>query len=629
MCGIVGVVNLTNTAPVNGALLKEANALLLHRGPDGSGVFLTPEIGMAVRRLSIIDLAGGQQPMANEDGSVHVVYNGEIYNHAALRQELEAQGHLFRTRADTEVLVHGYEQWGRDGLLERLHGMFAFAIWDAKRHALFLARDRMGMKPLYFAEHDGRLYFSSEIRGVLQQANIPRSPNLDALGLYMRIGFVTSPHTMFEGIQKLPPANYLWIENGNLTTNEYWTLSFEPTNLDSEYAIVDTFRNRLQDSVQSHLMSEVPFGALLSGGVDSTTIVAMMVQFLDEPVKTFTVGFAGTGVDEVAWAEASAVALGTEHRAVAFAHDTMTDYPEVIRAQEEPFARPTDAALHHVFRACRELGLKVVITGEGADELLGGYRWHHRKLESWISRLPHAAYRLAGAGPRLTATGDSLRALWHKARGKQTNVWQRYADIIAIGKRDVAHSLLAPDVRRVIGTDIGQPIVDGWKSWLSHLHGQPEFGQVLWLQSRTRMADYINHGLDRQSMAHSVEARPPFLDHQLWEYCAAVPSVLKLRGTTEKYLLRQAGKNLVPEPARNRPKAALRVPWQPWIASPRLPDWAENALEIGQLRRKGLFDPLAVGRLRREVQQGDRSNVALLSAVLNLQAWSSIFLDAN
>ena len=225
MCGIVGVVNLTNTAPVNGALLKEANALLLHRGPDGSGVFLTPEIGMAVRRLSIIDLAGGQQPMANEDGSVHVVYNGEIYNHAALRQELEAQGHLFRTRADTEVLVHGYEQWGRDGLLERLHGMFAFAIWDAKRHALFLARDRMGMKPLYFAEHDGRLYFSSEIRGVLHQANIPRSPNLDALGLYMRIGFVTSPHTMFEGIQKLPPANYLWIENGNLTTNEYWTLS--------------------------------------------------------------------------------------------------------------------------------------------------------------------------------------------------------------------------------------------------------------------------------------------------------------------------------------------------------------------------------------------------------------------
>jgi asparagine synthase (glutamine-hydrolysing) len=632
MCGIVGVLNLTNPAPVDAELLRVANAALHHRGPDGSGEFVEADVGMAMRRLSIIDVAQGHQPMANEDGSVRVVYNGEIYNHEDLRRDLEARGHRFHTHADTEVLVHGYEEWGRDGLLERLRGMFAFAIWDDKRRAVFLARDRMGIKPLYTAEYDGRFYFASEIRSILLLSEMPRRPNLNALGLYMRVGFVTAPHTILEGLTKLPPAHYLWIEDGKVSSHEYWTLSYEPTNRDAETAIVEGFRERLEDSIRTHLMSEVPLGALLSGGVDSTTTVAFMGRMLSEPVNTVTVGFAGASLDETELAKASARELGTEHHTVVFTHDTMADYPSVIRAQEEPFGRPTNAALYYLFKACREHGLTVMMTGEGADELLGGYGWHRKnqsgRLQSAISRLPLGLRRAFAGSGTLRAIGQSGRALLRSTRGEETRLHRRFAELIRIGDCDVGVDLLSSDVRSAVGADAGQSIIDGWEDWLACVRGQPEFGQLLWLQSRTRMPDYIIQGLDKHSMAHSVEARPPLLDHLLWEYCAALPSDIKLRDGTEKYLLRQAGMHIVPEAARTRRKKPLRVPYERWIAKQRLPDWAECALDTTQLRRTGLFDPRAVSQLRQRVQAGERRNVALLSAVLNLQTWVSVFIDA-
>jgi asparagine synthase (glutamine-hydrolysing) len=309
----------------------------------------------------------------------------------------------------------------------------------------------------------------------------------------------------------------------------------------------------------------------------------------------------------------------------------MADYPTVIRAQEEPFGRPTNAAVYYVFKACREQGLTVMMTGEGADELLGGYRWHKKgsRLESWISRLPLGLRRPFGGSPTLRAIGQTGRRLLRSARGDESSIHRRYGNLIHIGDWGIGFGLLSADVRSEVGADAGQSIIDGWEDWTKCVRGQPEFGQLLWLQSRTRMPDYIIQGLDKLSMAHSIEARPPFLDHQLWEYCAAVPSDLKMRNSTEKYLLRQAGKHIVPEAARIRRKAPLRVPYERWIAAARLPDWAESALEITQLRRTGLFDPVAVSQLRAEVQGGDRRNVAMLSAVLNLQAWSSIFLDAQ
>jgi len=629
MCGIIGVVNLTNPSPISPERLRVGSDALYHRGPDDEGAFVQPNFGMAARRLSIIDLAYGHQPMSNEGGTVHIVYNGEVYNHKDLRGELESLGHRFRTSADTEALLHGYEQWGREGLLARLRGMFAFAIWDSAEQALFLARDRMGIKPLYFAEHDGRLYFASEIRCMLLHSEMPRRVRLPALDVFLQIGFVTSPHTMFDGVRKLPPAHYLWVKDGNISIRKYWELSYEATNRDSETTIIDEFRKRLQECVDTHLMSDVPIGALLSGGVDSTATVAFMRNTIRKPFKTVTLGFEDEGLDEAGLAAASARALGTEHHSVLFTGDSMAEYPIVLHFQEEPAARPTHVALYYVFKACRELGLKVVITGEGADELLGGYSWHQSGfLERALSRLPLSVRSTLGGSTRLRHLGQASRDLVRVLRGVPTQVHHRYQALMRVGRPNVGHGLLSSNVKSALGDGAAQSILDSWAEWLSSVEGRPEFEQVLWIQSRTRMPDVINHGLDRMSMAHSIEARPPFLDHTLWEFCASIPTGLKLRNSTEKYLLREAGKNLIPEAARLRPKAPLRVPYAGWVAKPRLPQWAETALGEAQLRKTGLFDSAAVLGLRREVQSGGLGKATLLMSVLTMQTWAHMFLES-
>jgi asparagine synthase (glutamine-hydrolysing) len=629
MCGITGVLNLSNREPISGERLRAGNDALVHRGPDDEGTFVEAGFGMAMRRLSIIDVAHGHQPMSNEDGTIHIVYNGEVYNHEELRRELVSLGHVFRTNADTEAILHGYEAWGRDGLLARLRGMFAFAIWDSSARTLLLARDRMGIKPLYFAEHDGRLYFSSEIRGVLIPSEMQRRANIPALEMYMRIGFVTSPHTMFEGVRHLPPAHYLWVEDGSVTQRQYWELSYEPTNWDSEANIVGEFRERLQESVDRHLMSDVPLGALLSGGVDSNTTVSFMTKTLKEPFKTVTIGFEDGTVDEAQWAAASARELGTDHHRVTFTGDSMSDYPAVMYYQEEPLAKPSHAALYYVFKACRESGLKVVMTGEGADELLGGYTWHQAGfLERALSRMPVSLRGLFGRNAGLRALGQSGRDLVRRLRGVPTGVHERYQRMLRLGAHETAYALLSTEVKSALEGGAGRSVLASWGDWMPGVKGQPEFEQLLWIQSRTRMADYVNRGLDRMSMAHSIEARPPFLDHTLWEFCASIPTGFKLRNSTEKYLLREAGRGVVPEPARVRPKAPLRVPFQRWVARDRLPDWAESALDETQIRRTGLFDAAAVQTLRRGVQAGDLRGATLLSGVLNMQAWAQMFLES-
>ena len=629
MCGIIGVMNLTNRSPISPERLGAGSNALYHRGPDDEGAFVQANVGMASRRLSIIDLAHGHQPMSNEDGTVHIVYNGEVYNHKELRAELEAHGHRFLTGADTEALLHGYEQWGREELLSRLRGMFAFAIWDGAKQSLFLARDRMGIKPLYFAEHDGRLYFASEIRGLLIHSGMPRRISLPALDFFMQIGFVTSPHTLFAGVRKLPPAHYLWVERGEISIRQYWELSYEATNQGSEKAIVDEFRGRLQECVDTHLMSDVPLGALLSGGVDSTAMVAFMGKTIKKRFKTVTLGFEGEGLDEALFAEASARALGTEHHSRRFTGDSMDDYPSVLRFLEEPTGRPVQVALYYVFKACRELGLKVVITGEGADELLGGYSWHKSGfLERALSRVPLSMRGTLGRSAALRDVGQATRNLTRVLRGVPTQVHRRYQALIRVARPEAGRGLFSSEVRSALGDGDAQSILDSWADWLPSVRGRPEFEQVLWLQSRTRMPDFINHGLDRMSMAHSIEARPPFLDHTLWEFCASIPTGLKLRHSTEKYLLREAGKSLIPEPARVRPKAPLRVPFQRWVARPRLPQWAETALSEAKLTESGLFDPAAVLDLRRKVQAGGPGTVNSLMCVLTVQTWAQMFLES-
>lgn len=624
MCGIVGILNLARSEPIDRDSLAAAGAMLRHRGPDDDGLLVRPSFGMAMRRLSIIDLEGGTQPVSNEDGTLHVMYNGEIYNHDALRAELESYGHRFRTRADTEVLVHGYEQWGPDGLLERLRGMFAFALWNDTDETLFLARDRMGIKPLYYTVHDGRLTFSSEIRPLLHLSDMPRHINTSAIGAYMALGFITSPHTMFEGVYKLPPAHSLRVQDGAVTTREYWKLSYEATRRGSEADIVAEFRSRLQDCVSSHMMSEVPLGALLSGGVDSTATAAFMRRTTPAPFVTVTLSFAGQNFDEMSLAADSARELGTDHHTVEFAAG-MDDYPEVLSHLEEP-TRAVETGIYFLFKACRELGLTVVLTGEGADELLGGYAWHQSgAFDRFLSRLPLGVHTAVTEQAALRMLTQSARHIVRALRGVPTQTHRRYLQMIRTRGAEFAAAVVRPELAQR-GAVESEAILDGWGDWLSGMRHRSDYEQILWLQSRTRMPDYIVHGLDRMSMAHSIEARPPFLDHTLWEFCASLPTAFKLRNGTEKYLLREAGRGIVPEAARTRPKRPLQVPYAPWLARHRLPEWAENALGEPQLRATGIFDPGAVAALRRDVQAGEARKSHMLMNVVTLQTWAQLFL---
>lgn len=633
MCGIVGVVNLSAAGPVDAERLRRANDLMVHRGPDAGGVWTAPRVGLAARRLSIIDVTHGHQPMTNEDGTVHIVYNGEVYNHADLRAELKRYGHHFGSTCDTEVLIHAYEQWGADGAVRRLRGMFAFALWDSRSETLVLVRDRMGKKPLYTAEWGGRLYFASEIRALLACSNIDRQVNVAALGAYLEAGFLTAPHTMFKGVHKLPPAHYMVIRAGRSSLHRYWELSYETAATRHESEIVDQFRNLMQECVRLRLMSEVPLGALLSGGIDSTTVVAIMQGMLSRPVRTVSVGFEDARFDESALAASSAGRLGTDHHPIIFTGDSMDDYPAALAARGEPLADATFVAMYKLFQACREQGLTVVLTGEGADELLGGYHWHREDARlAPLLRLPHALRSMIASAPLERIRGDSGRRARLILRRAYPTVARRYMDWVGPDPSGNGSPLLSDEVRAGVASDPETDMLASWSELGAGLRDRSEFSQMLWLQSRTRMIDRINHNVDHMSMAHSVEARPVFLDHKLWEFCGSIPQRMKLRGLylnrTEKYVLREATKGLVPEEVRGRKKKGLSVPAAQWLRRERLPEWAEVALSRAEIEDSGLFNPHAVTRLRREHQIEDSGRGMLLLGVLSVQMWRRLFISS-
>jgi asparagine synthase (glutamine-hydrolysing) len=632
MCGIIGVLNLTSRESVDPDCLRQANRTMYHRGPNEEGMLVRPNVGLAMRRLSIIDVAEGHQPMANEDGTVHIVYNGETYNHHDLRNELMAFGHQFRTRCDTEAILHAYEQWGIEGCLERLRGMYAFAIWDDRLQTLYICRDRMGVKPLYFAECDGRLYFASEIRGMLVLSKMPRQVDLEALDAFLTVGFVTGPKTIFKGISKLPPAHYLVANGGGWSVHKYWDLSYE-VHCRPETELIEKFHELLGQAVKMRLMSEVPLGALLSGGIDSTMIVALMQKVVQMPVRTVSIGFEAAGYDETEKALANARALRTDHHHTAFTGDGMDVYPKAISHMEEPLADAIFVIFYHLYEACRKQGLTVVLNGEGSDELLAGYYWH--RGDAWgrpFLKLPYPLRALLAASPVLRARGEGGAGLRRVLCAAPSAVHARYQTWLNIGDPEIKMSLLSPEVRASLNHNGHHPVLDSWADYSTRVSGQSDLNRMLWVQARTRMVDRSNHMVDRMSMAHSVEARVPFMDHKLWEFCASIPENLKLHGSyfnlTEKYILRQAGRNLIPDGTRVRKKKGLAVPYASWLARPRLPDWAETALSESQLRKTALFNPSTVLRLRREHQLGVPERETLLMGVVAIQTWAQMFLES-
>jgi len=612
MCGIAGLLAPT----LSQSELQHMADRLAHRGPDDAGYFVGEGIGLAARRLSIIDLEGGHQPLSNEDGSVWLAYNGEVYNAPDLRAALEAAGHHFATRTDTETIVHAYEQWGVDAVA-RLRGMFAFALWDAPRRRLLLARDRFGVKPLYYAERGGCFAFASEIRPILVALpQLPVRASREALWRLFELGFVPSPLTAFDSIYKVPAAHVLVVESGQITVRPYWHLTYPP---DGQHRQIDPreaaeeFVAHLRETVAAWRLSDVPVGSLLSGGVDSAALAALLTEIGGKPIHTFTIGFTAASHDESALARDTARFLGSHHHELTFSPTDFDHLPHVVRHLEEPQCSATSVPIYLLYNACHEAGFKVILTGEGADELLGGYHWFDgdRRARTLL-RLPRLVRALIARAP-LRASAAARRVIAHGTLDPA----QRYALWQQVGSPD--------QLARLLRFPLARPYTPFTDNTLVALHPLDQF---LFLESQTRMIDFINFEVDRMSMASSIEARPPFLDHHLWEFCAALPPDCKLSPNGNKLLLRLGMKNRLPEAVLRQPKRGLAAPHAGWWRSDRLPAWAEDCLHPSALSEAGYFDAAEAARLRQAHRSGRVDASRLLMGVLTTQLWHAEFVAA-
>jgi asparagine synthase (glutamine-hydrolysing) len=604
MCGIVGIV-----APnFSRAELERANDLLTHRGPDEAGIFVRDGVGIAARRLSIIDLTSGRQPISSEDDSLHLVCNGEIFNAPELRRQLESKGHRFKTRTDIETILHAYEEWG-DEAVTHLRGMFAFAVWDERAQKLFLARDRFGVKPLYYAQYKNKFIFASEIRPLLQF--VAPCANFDALHQLFTRGFIPSPLTAFENIFKLPAAHTLTHHSSHSTLFCYWRLTFDHQSIDLESAS-EKFTALLQETVAAWRLSDVAVGALLSGGMDSAALAFFLNQLSSAPIHTFTIGFAAATHDESADARETAGALGSRHHELMFSSSDFDHLPEVISHLEEPQCSATSVPIYLLYKACHEAGFKVIMTGEGADELLGGYHWFDgdRRARQLLF-LPQPLRALIARSP-IPMSAPARRILQHGTadHAQRYFLWHQLADEKQLS------ALFKSEIR------------NHHSSTFDHqaLHPLDSF---LLLESQTRMTDFINFEVDRMSMANSVEARPPFLDHHLWEFCATLPPEYKLGSNGNKLLLRAGMKGKLPDAVVSRPKRGLATPHAKWWRSAHLPAWAEEAMHPSAIESCGYFDSSEVKRLREEHQTGNADHSRLLMGVLTTQLWHDEFIHAT
>ena len=626
MCGIIGIVSLNPLEPVDGTRLKSMRDMLRHRGPDDEGLWLDGPVGLGHRRLSIIDVTGGAQPMPNEDESVWVVLNGEIYNHATLRPWLESRGHRYRTRSDTETIVHLYEEEG-ERCVERLQGMFAFAVWDRTRQRLLLARDRLGIKPLYYASTDRELIFASEIKAILAGDGLRPVFNRAVLPEFLAHGFVAGGETFFHGVSKLLPGRTLsWSADGGLRERRYWRLPADIDDSASTLAATATsVRERLERAVQSHLMSDVPLGLFLSGGLDSSGLAALMARMVKEPIRTFSVGLAEPDANELDYARLVARAVGAEHREVVVsAAEFFGALPRLVWHEDEPIAFPSSILLYFVSRLARD-HVKVVLTGEGADELFLGYNRY--RVTAWNGAAGRA-YRVV---PR------AVRAAIRDSVGRWPAPLRRYAGRTFLALEPGTRALFCENFaifptaiqRELLGDPTLLTARDPHGEALRYFGDAP--GGSLERMSHADLQTYLVELLmkqDQMSMAASIESRVPFLDHEFVEYVSAIPGRLKLRGWRTKAVLRAALEDVVPRRVLTRRKMGFPVPVGRWLRGPFWRVVEEFVLGPRALSR-GLFEPYALRRLAEQHRSGAAGHGDRLWLLANLEVWQRIFLDGE
>ncbi len=626
MCGILGFINLDRDRPADEQTARRMAAAIIHRGPDDEGFYFKNNVALGMRRLSIIDLATGHQPISNEDGSVWVVFNGEIYNFPELRERLVAGGHQFRTHSDTEVIVHLYEDHG-DHLVDHLNGMFAFALWDERRERLLVARDRMGEKPLYFTQvADQAFIFASELKSLVVHPLVERRINPLALRKYLQYEFVPSPHTMIEGVHKLRPANRLIFENGKWRTAAYWELSYGGERLKiGEDEAAEEVRRRLSEAVRMRLVSDVPLGVLLSGGIDSSTVAALACETAEGRVKTFSIAFDEKSFDESSYARLVAERLGTEHYEQRFTEREMLEIvPEIPGLLDEPLGDGSLIPTYLLSRFTRE-HVTVALGGDGGDEFLAGYpTYAAHRMANYYRSLPRFVREglIEPAVARLPVSTENLSFDFRAKRfvqGAALPAGTRHAVWMGSYTARQQQLLLSPDVLHGCPDDevFDEVRTYDYQNGANHLD---VVEQMMTLDATQYLSECVLFKVDRASMAASLETRAPFLDHTLIEFLVKLPLDLKLRGLTGKYILKRAMRDRLPEQVIKRPKKGFGMPVAKWVKG-ELRQLVRDTFSAERLRRRGLFNTGYVQKLLDEHEQGVADHRKLIWTLLMFEMW--------
>jgi asparagine synthase (glutamine-hydrolysing) len=633
MCGIAGVIKFGRDARVQVDTIRQMCSVMAHRGPDDDGLYVSGPVGLGMRRLSIVDLARGHQPISNEDETAWIVFNGEIYNHAELREQLQARGHRYRTNSDTETIIHLYEEYGRD-CVRHLRGMFAFAIWDVNKQRLFIARDRLGIKPLYYRLTPESLAFGSEIKVILPAGTQPKF-NRQVLPEYLAFGYVSGTESFYDGIVKLMPGHTMEVGlDGRVNIGPYWDLP--ATDEDSSHGenyYVEKYGDLLEQAVNSHLMSDVPLGVFLSGGIDSSAVAALMTRLRRAPVETFSVGYAEDQYSELPYARIVAEHLQSVHHEVLVSREQFFDaLPQLIWHEDEPIAWPSSVPLYFVARLARER-VKVVLTGEGSDETLGGYARYaftlkNASLDQYYRGIVPGAVRRQIRNTIQDSSWISStfrRKLAHTPLARDGNSWASlyFDNFLCAFSETEQHTLLSDEVAAEFKS--GAPYEGSLAFW------ERSSGDMLHRLLYTDIKTYLVELLmkqDNMSMAASIESRVPFLDHVLVEFATNIPRKFQVQGLSGKRILKKAVQDLLPHEIIYRKKLGFPTPWSRWLKGPQLQEIRDLLLEPRSMDRK-LFKPAAIERLFDEHQAGHIDHYDRIWRLLNLELWHRVCVECD
>ena len=631
MCGICGKLFHSRDRTVDGELLRSMASVINHRGPDDEGIYVKNNVGLAHKRLSILDLSpAGHQPMNNEDGSIWIVFNGEIYNFLDLREELQKKGHTFRSRTDTETIIHLYEEKGVE-CVHDLRGMFAFAIWDENKKRLFCARDRAGKKPFVYAHTQDGLLFASEIKSLLRNPALERSLDYRSIHHYLTYQYVPSPLSIFKDIKKLPPAHVLIYEGGDLTIKRYWSLSYQKKlHLSSVGEYGEQFRDLFQEAVKIRLRSDVPLGAFLSGGIDSSLVVAVMSRLMNQPVKTFSIGFEEEGYDEVAFARIIAEKYETDHHEFTVKPDAVSILPQLVWHYNEPFADSSAIPTYYVSKMTRDF-VTVALNGDGGDESFAGYeRYVADKLADYYRRVPPfiregIIRRVVDTLPHSTNRRNFFRRLKRFLKGISEPPERRYVRWICFFDNEMKGDLYTPSFK-----DLNRELdsVDLTVKWYERADAEQFLDRTLFVDVMSYLPEDLLVKVDIASMAHSLEARSPFLDHKVMEFAALLPPNLKLRGMETKFLLKDTLSDIVPQEILQRKKMGFGVPLDVWFRND-LKEMAYDVLLDQKSIERGYFRKEYVLQMLDDHVSKRYDHSYRIWALLFLELWHRMFIDGT